>query len=114
MSGLPAMDWQVSEEVTQVGHFSVDPALPWFAGHFPGNPILPGVVQLAWVLAACHERFPGISPERFSAMSRIKFKRPVKPGAKLALRLRRDGTVVRFDFTEHGEISTQGQLDFAR
>ena len=28
----------------------LDPDLPWFTGHFPGAPLLPGVTQIHWVM----------------------------------------------------------------
>ena len=54
------------------------PDFPAFQGHFPGNPILPGIVQLACVrmLAA---RF--LETHLFSAaLSNIKFREMVRPG----------------------------------
>ncbi len=50
----------------------------WFAGHFPGDPILPAIAQLGMVYeAACKalgQRF------RVAGFSRIKFKKIIRPG----------------------------------
>lgn len=63
----------------------VDPDLPWFRGHFPGQPLLPGVAQLDWVMHyATRLLAPG---KRFASVESIKFQRPVLPGAQLALTL---------------------------
>ena len=56
---------------------------PAFAGHFPGQPIVPGVVILAEALAAI-ERATGRSAERWE-ISQAKFLKPVGPGEALAL-----------------------------
>jgi len=58
---------------------------PYFAGHFPGMPILPGVVlcetlaQLGAVAAGADE------PVRLLAVEKARFRRPVVPGDALAL-----------------------------
>jgi 3-hydroxyacyl-[acyl-carrier-protein] dehydratase len=56
---------------------------PAYAGHFPGNPILPAVAILAEVLAAI-ERAGGGGPERWQVQG-AKFLAPVAPGDALAL-----------------------------
>jgi 3-hydroxyacyl-[acyl-carrier-protein] dehydratase len=62
---------------------------PAFDGHFPGQPVLPGVALLAEVLeAALHE--PTLA-SRIGAAPRlavVKFLAPVQPGAVLAIDLR--------------------------
>ncbi len=74
-----------------LGAFKIDaslefrPDFPAFQGHFPGNPILPGIVQLACVriLAA---RF--LERQLFSSvLSNIKFRDMVRPGQSVDITL---------------------------
>ena len=58
---------------------------PAYAGHFPGNPILPGVVVLAEVMAALAAATG--SPASAWRLANVKFVSPVTPGTALALRL---------------------------
>jgi len=56
----------------------------WFSGHFPEDPILPGIAQLHMV-ADCITT----TSERnitMTGLSRIKFKKIVRPGEALAIR----------------------------
>ena len=59
---------------------------PFFNGHFPGHPIMPGVLIVEG-MAQClgvmvMENFPGKVPY-FAAIESAKFKNPVKPGDTL-------------------------------
>ncbi len=60
--------------------------LPVFDGHFPGQPILPGVAQLDWAIAWGRDAFPSI-PERFLRIDALKFQQVVPPGTRLELAL---------------------------
>ena len=55
---------------------------PAFAGHFPDNPVLPGVVLLDLILTAA-----GITA--IAGITRLKFLRPVRPGETITYRLER-------------------------
>lgn len=59
--------------------------LIWFPGHFPGNPVLPGVVLVDWAmqLADGHLTLPGC----FAGLRTVKFHRRVRPGDRLILEL---------------------------
>ncbi len=63
----------------------IPPDHPAFAGHFPGTPIVPGVVLLDEVLqaiaAAC-----GHAPQR-CALTAVKFRSIVRPGERLRLHI---------------------------
>lgn len=80
---------------------------PAFAGHFPGRPIVPGVLLLDAAVAALARRDGGAVGEIVSA----KFLRPVAPGEPLVLRLAAtEGGKARFSIEgPHGTVA-QGQL----
>ena len=77
-------------------HWVVPLDHPAFAGHFPGTPILPGVVLLDIALQAIAET-SGIALDTCE-ISAIKFLSPVNPGDELTLNHSRlaSGTL-RFD-----------------
>lgn len=87
---------------------------PAFEGHFPGNPLLPGVSLLAEVLEVLlHD--PALS-ERVGSRPRIaiaKFLAPVLPGATLDLRLQLNGTKVQFDVRQGDRLAASGHFDAA-
>lgn len=59
-----------------VGGFTIAPDHPSLVGHFPGQPVVPGVVLLDRALTAIlggHDR-------RAAALPVVKFTRPVLPG----------------------------------
>jgi 3-hydroxyacyl-[acyl-carrier-protein] dehydratase len=50
----------------------------WFSGHFPGDPILPGIAQLGMAFEAACRALGG--RYRVTGFSRIKFKKMIRPG----------------------------------
>ena len=92
---LIACEPGVSSECETV--FSSDD--PMFAGHFPGDPLVPGVIltealaQTAGIAAA--SAHPENSRPRFllSAIRQMKFFRAVRPEEKISLRARRMAAV---------------------
>lgn len=81
---------------------------PAFAGHFPGQPILPGVVLIDGALRAARERQPEV---RAWTIAQAKFLRPVRPGDLLRLGLSElAGGGVAFAFEREGQTVASGQL----
>ena len=61
---------------------------PFFSGHFPGNPIMPGVLQLeaiAQAAGAAHKLEGGKGISWISKINKMRFKNPVLPGDQLIL-----------------------------
>jgi|SRR5436853_325777 len=82
---------------------------PAYEGHFPGQPILPGVVILAEALATI-ARSTGTTVESWE-VSNAKFLEPVAPGTALTLtheRLERGG--VRFEVRSPVGVVASGAL----
>ncbi|UEP38081.1 AMP-binding protein [Burkholderia ambifaria] len=88
----------------------VPPTLAHFDGHFPGLPILPGVVQIDWAARLAGREMPAVREVR--SIEHLKFKAPVPPGAVLALRLAHDPVRghTRFAFRCGGRECTSGVL----
>ena len=75
---------------------------PAIAGHFPGNPIVPGVLLLDEVLQVA-EQWRG--QFRLKSVALVKFASPLKPGSSFSIKLREEG---------HSQISFECWLDGAR
>ena len=74
------------------GHKCVSINEPWFLGHFPSRPIMPGVLvlesmaQIGGLLAYASEPFDASnSLMYFLGIDKAKFRRPVIPGDRLDL-----------------------------
>lgn len=90
----------------------VHPELSWFAGHFPGQPVLPGIVQTHWAVLVSRALF-GFD-EAPPDIKRLKFKNIIVPPRTVTLTLVRHGeTEVQFRFASPGEDNSEGRLAFA-
>ena len=88
---------------------------PYFQGHFPGVPVMPGVLQLeamaqaGGILAMRTVKFdPATHVMLFMGMDAVKFRKPVTPGDQLMIEVLplRKGRI----FKMKGEIKVDGQV----
>src|SRR5262245_23354745 len=75
-----------------IGYKNVTANEPFFNGHFPGHPIMPGVLileALAQASAILAYKTEGLDPQKkvsyLMAIDNAKFRRPVVPGDRLQL-----------------------------
>lgn len=82
---------------------------PSLSGHFPGNPVVPGVVILEQVVQALHAWQPDA---RVSGMPNVKFLSPLLPGQPFTIELHREASAqkVRFTCREGEKCLAQGLL----
>lgn len=104
------------------GYKNVSINEPWFAGHFPGDPIMPGVLvveslaQIGAILAYASDPFDQQgSLMYFLGIDRTKFRHPVRPGDRLDLQvevMNHHSNVwkLRGEATVNGTLCAEGQL----
>jgi 3-hydroxymyristoyl/3-hydroxydecanoyl-(acyl carrier protein) dehydratase len=88
--------------------------LRWFQGHFPGQPVLPGVVQLGWAIrhaAALAGQCAGPGAV-VTGIRQLKFKAVITPDTVLTLEVFRDGAAggLRFCFRSAAGEHSSGLL----
>lgn len=104
-----------------VGIKSVTMNEPFFQGHFPEFPVMPGVLiveamaQVACILAMRVLKKEGHSSVFFTGIDGVKFRKPVVPGDVLRLELtktKQRGSLFRFDGKAlvEEQVVTQGSI----
>ena len=90
----------------------IRPDHPCFAGHFPGMPIVPGVVLLDEALYAIAAR-AGVSIDRCT-LDTVKFKAAVRPGQAVTLHYEFTGSErVRFELRCAKRVAAMGTISFS-
>ncbi len=78
------------KELKAIGIKNVTANEPFFQGHFPGKPVMPGVLiteavaQVGACLILSLDQFKGKIPY-LAALDNVRFKRPVVPGDRLVI-----------------------------
>jgi len=83
------------------------PSLP---GHFPGRPVVPGVVVLDRVIAAIEARHGPVGALR---LPQVKFVQPLLPGEAAEIALEGEAPRWRFRVTRQGDAIASGEVVLA-
>jgi len=79
-------NFDVSDDAEISLDITVPPDSNWFSGHFPGEPVLPGIAQLGMVFDAVNRA--GGQKFRITGVRRVRFKQIVRPDDRMHLTIR--------------------------
>ena len=110
------LDVEAGSHIHAIKNVSVNE--PFFTGHFPHYPVMPGVLileALAQAAAILSFKTLGNKPDEksvyyFVGIDGARFKRPVSPGDQLHLHVSMDGPVRRGLWKFKAEARVDGQL----
>lgn len=112
----------IKDNKEAVGIKNVTVNEPFFAGHFPGQPIMPGVLIVEAMAQVCGAVFSRLVPPDklavFLSIDNVKFRKMVVPGDQLRLEaklLRFGGKIAFFEGRAlvDNEIVAEGRMAFA-
>jgi UDP-3-O-[3-hydroxymyristoyl] N-acetylglucosamine deacetylase/3-hydroxyacyl-[acyl-carrier-protein] dehydratase len=84
---------EIEEKKRIVGLKNVTINEPFFAGHFPGHPVMPGVLIIEAMAQVCGMLLMGSVMDAvgkvvyFMSLDNVKFRKPVKPGDQILFEL---------------------------
>lgn len=99
-------EWQLN--------LSIPNDLGFFKGHFPGHPVLPGVVQIDWAAKTARHLFTTLG--EFKKMSNVKFSSMVLPDTQVTLKLtlNEEKAQVKFGYFNHDTNFSSGILVYSK
>ena len=93
----------LQDGLAAVGTVALQEENPIFGGHFPGRPIVPGVLMIECVAQVAAALFssptegdPDFRGRWFAGVEAVRFKRPVHPGQTMRVEARVDRRLGRF------------------
>jgi len=112
VSGYEIREISMPYDSVVTARIIVGPDSLWFDGHFPGNPIVPGIAQMSMIFDLMQRTMgPGLKLDGFK---RVRFKRLIRPDTPISVLIKPAGkTPKRFEYklTADQEIVCTGFID---
>lgn len=113
----------LNEDGSATGYYNVRGDEYFLQGHFPGNPIVPGVIQCEIMAqASCIMFEKQMSEENmipvYTGLNKVKFRGQVKPGDRIKIdtklvRARHPLYVLQGELSVDGKVCMNGEFSFA-
>lgn len=111
------------DETTAEGFYHVRGDEFFLQGHFPGNPVVPGVILCEIMAQTCCVLMGNQDPEAtvtpyYTGLNNVKFKSPVKPGDTIRMectlqRVKKPFYFAKGTGTVDGKVCLTGEFSFA-
>jgi UDP-3-O-[3-hydroxymyristoyl] N-acetylglucosamine deacetylase/3-hydroxyacyl-[acyl-carrier-protein] dehydratase len=116
------VEFRGQDELTALKNVTINE--PYFQGHYPGNPVMPGVLQIeAMAQAAGVLMLRRISTEGktalFMSCDKVKFRRAVRPGDQILINVKMTKSrgnkigVAEGECVVNGQVTSSAELMFA-
>lgn len=92
------LDKSSSPDVIQA-YVDLSPESPWFSGHFPNEPILPGFAVMSMVFDMI--RLTVKEALILNAFKKVRFKKVMGPGDRLKIKAVKQSNDLTYAFTVH-------------
>jgi len=104
-----------------VGRYTVKGDEFFLQGHFPGNPVVPGVILCEMMAQNCAVLLVGTAEGKtpfFTSLDKVRFKNPVRPGDTVEFTCTITRAKAPFYMAEgkgcvNGKLCVQGEFSFA-
>jgi 3-hydroxyacyl-[acyl-carrier-protein] dehydratase len=108
-------DLKLNDEITALKNVTINE--PFFPGHFPYHPVMPGVLiveAMAQAAAVLSFKTMNVLPSEdsvyyFAGIDSVRFKKPVSPGDQLILNVKID-RVLKGIWKYKGQAKVDGQV----
>ena len=111
---------EINEAGESVGKYTVKGDEFFWQGHFPGNPIVPGVIQCEMIAQAAVALIPDTKDAvpMYTGLNNVKFKNPLLPGDTAVMTVALTARKGIFCFAKgrleaNGKLCTSAELSFA-
>ena len=114
------LDEVVVEEGREIGKYTVKGGDLFLRGHFPGNPIVPGVIHCEMIAQTAVALLPDCKGKTplYTGLNNVKFKNPLLPGDTAVMTVELTARRGVFCFAKgkleaNGKLCTSAEFSFA-
>ncbi|HPZ59678.1 MAG TPA: 3-hydroxyacyl-ACP dehydratase FabZ [Bacillota bacterium] len=112
---------KVDESGKAIGIYNVKGDEFFLQGHFPGNPVVPGVILCEMMAQTCAVLFSQDVKDKnpyYTSLDKVRFRNPVKPGDRVTFECEIIKAKPPFVFAKgkgfvEGKLCIQGEFSFA-
>ena len=112
---------EVLEDGSAIGRYHVTGEEFFLQGHFPGNPVVPGVIQCEMMAQTCCVMVADLVKGKktfYTGLDKVRFKNQVKPGDTIEFHCSMTGNRGQFYFAKgkgyvNGKLTVSAELSFA-